>query len=95
MIVAVVVHKVKEILIRVLKLTIVDIHHRVFNFLLGRNGHGQHRAILDTLHLNPGNGGTLSGVVKFPLHHQVGLPFLEQAAPFSNISASNHGFLSI
>jgi hypothetical protein len=82
------------ILIPILILTGVDIHLGVLNLLLGGDGQGQYRAVPDAFHFYPGNGGSLSGVVKFPLHHQIGLSLLEQAAPLDNISASNHVVLT-
>jgi hypothetical protein len=62
----------------------------VLNFLLCRDSHSQNRAVLDTFHLDTGNGGSLARVMEFPLNHQVGLPIAEQAASFHNITASNH-----
>jgi hypothetical protein len=80
----------KIVLVGVLKLAGMDINLGIFNFLLGWNGQGKYRAVLDTLHFYPGNGGSLAGVVKFPFNNKIGLAFLQKAASLDYISASNH-----
>jgi hypothetical protein len=72
----------------------MDINLGVFDFLLGGNGQRKDRTVLYALHFYTGNGGPFSGVMELPVHHKIGLPFLEQTAPLNNITTSNHVILA-